>query len=252
MLVAGVCLLVILLAPGAVASAAERMSAIAVFPVENLSGGGIPAEDVRQFLIDGLLSEGVRVLRGDALEEFMARHRVRYAAGIDASTAEALRQETGVQGVVFASVELSSDAFPPKVALVARLVSIEAAPTVIWADDAGLAGDDAPGLLDLGMVSDYRALQARALRRVSRSLLAYLKTGEPQPAPKTASKFRPKTFYRGHAIEAGKTYSVAVLPFFNLSARRNAGEILALLFVRHLASFPQFRIVDSGVTRGKC
>ena len=39
----------------------------------------------------------------------MTRHRVRYAAGIDAATAEALQQETGVDGVVIASVELSSD-----------------------------------------------------------------------------------------------------------------------------------------------
>jgi TolB-like protein len=42
---------------------------------------------------------------------------------------------------------------------------------------------------------------------------------------------------------------VAVVPFFNLSERRNAGEILALHFIRHLSAFRQFRVVDAGVAR---
>ena len=42
---------------------------------------------------------------------------------------------------------------------------------------------------------------------------------------------------------------MAVLPFFNLSERRNAGEILALLFMRHLSSFGTFRVIDTGDVR---
>ena len=245
--IAGMCLLV---ATGArLAPAAERLTTVAVFPVENLSGGSVPADVVHQFLVDSLSSNGFRVLGNDALEAFMTRHRVRYAAGIDTATAEALRQETGVEGVVIASVELSDDAVPPKVALTARLVSIQASPTVIWADDAGLSGDDAPGWLELGVVHDYETLQARALGRVARSLVGFLKTGDAGPNQKAASKFRPKTMYRGRAVESGKNYSVAVLPFVNLSNRRNAGEIVASLFTRHLSSVPQFRVVDTGATR---
>jgi TolB-like protein len=230
-------------------SARGPVARVAVFPVENLSGGGAPVGEIRQFVIDRLASAGVAVLGDDALEAFLARHRVRYTAGIDAATAESLRREEGVDGVVFASLELFSELAPPKVALTVRLVSIAAAPVVVWADDAGLAGDDAPGFLALGLVDDYQVLLSRALDRLAASLVAHLETGEAAPVPEPASRFRPKMSYRNLAVEPGKTYSVAVVPFVNLSDRRNAGEILALLFTRHLSGFPQFRVVEAGVTR---
>ncbi len=231
------------------ASARERMASVAVFPVENLSGRGIPAEQVRQFLIDRFSGQGVTVLGDQALDAFIARHRVRYEAGIDAATAELLRQETGVEGVVIASVELSSEDAPAKFALFARLISIKAAPVVVWADDAGMAGDEAPGLFELGLVNDYQEVLKRVLDRLGNSLVAYLKNGEIRADLKRASKFRPKSSYRGLILEPGRPYSVAVVPFFNLSERRNAGEIMALLFIRHLSAFPRFKVLDTGVAR---
>ena len=225
------------------------MARVAVFPVENLSGGSAPAGEIRQHIVERLASQGIAVLGDDALEAFLARHRVRYTAGIDAATAESLRREEGVDGVVFASLELFSELAPPKVALTVRLVSIAPAPVVVWADDVGLAGDDAPGFLALGLVDDSQVLLSRALDRLSASLVAHLQTGEAAPVPEPASRFRPKMSYRNLAVEPGKTYSVAVVPFVNLSDRRNAGEILALLFTRHLSGFPQFRVVEAGVTR---
>ncbi len=231
------------------ASASERIATVAVFPVENLSTGTVPAARVRQFLIDRFAAEGASVLGDAALDAFMARHRVRYGAGIDAGTAELLRQETGAESVAIASIELSSEAIPAKVALFVRLVSITAAPVVVWADDAGMAGDDAPGLFDLGLVNDRQAVLTRALDRLGGSLASYLKTGQIRTDLKRAPKFRPKSYHRSLVIEPGRPYSVAVVPFFNLSTRRNAGEILALHFIRHLSGFPQFRVVDTGVTR---
>ena len=227
---------------------AQVASAVAVFPVENLTGSGIPADEIRGFLIERLISAGVRVLEINALEQFFDRHRVRYTGGINATTAEALRTETGVQAVVIASVEQLNTSLPPKFALVARLVSVVSVPTVVWAEDAAMAGDEAPGLLDLGVVTDYETLQTRVLKRVGDSLRAYVKTGH-APEPKAASKFRPDTIYRALPLDQGKTYSVAVVPFFNLTNRPNAGDILGLLFIRHLSEFPQFRVIDTGVVR---
>ncbi len=248
-LVARVLVPLLLVAGGRTATASAAVSAVAVFPVENVSGGAVPAEKVRAFLIDRLASAGIRVLRNEVLDDFMTRHRIRYAAGVDAETAERLKQETGVDAVVIASVDLSSETAAPKFALMARLVSLTGMPTVVWADDTGMAGDDAPGLFDLGVVDDYQKLQAAALKRVGDSLLTFVKTGQPGRGVKSASKFRPKSFYRTVTVEPGRTYSVAVVPFFNLSDRRNAGNVLALLFMRHLAAFPQFRVIDVGTTR---
>jgi TolB-like protein len=223
---------------------------VVVFPVENLTGGNAPTEAVRQFLIGRLVSANLHVLTPDALDEFMARHRVRYAAGIDAETAAALRKETGVANVIIPTIELSIETAPPKVGILARLVSIADAPTVAWAADEGLSGDDAPGLFELGVVNDYEKLQTRALSRIADSLIAHLTHQPPRPLPKTSSKFRPRFWYRHLTLEADRPpVSVAVMPFINLSGRRNAGEILSLLFMGHLSRMPQFRVIDAGVLR---
>lgn len=242
-------LALVLAAGGRAASAGKAITRVAVFPVENLSGGPAPGDDVKGFLVETLASQGIAVLADDALEAFMARHRVRYAAGIDGPTAEALRQEAGVEAVLFASVELSDEGVPPKVALMARLVSIASTPTVIWAADAGTAGDDAPGFFELGVVNDYPTVLSKALSRVGDSLLAHLKGSADRTTGKPDSKFRPKSHYGRFSPEPGRTYSVAVVPFVNLSDRRNAGDLLALLFTRHLSSLPEFRVVEAGVTR---
>lgn len=244
-----VALLFIAFASAGSDAAAERMTQVAVFPVENLSGGNVPAADVRALLIGRLASDGIRVLHDVALDAFMTRHRVRYAAGIDAQTADALRTETGVEGVVIASIELSSDAVPPKVALIVRLVSIRTAPTIVWADDAGMAGDDAPGFFELGIVNDYGELLTKALDRVGDSLVEHLRTGAVRVRVKRDSKFKPKTAFRAVALDPARPCRVAVVPFVNLSERRNAGEILALLFMRHLSVFPEFQVADTGVVR---
>jgi len=242
--------LALLLGPeGRTVSASERPTSVAVFPVENVSSSSIPAIEVRQFLIDRFIAEGVTVLGDKELEAFMARHRVRYSAGIDATTAEWLRQETGVDSVAIVSVELSSETAPPKIALFARLVSIATTPVVTWAEDIGAAGDDAPGLFELGMVNDHQKVLTQALSRLGKSLASYLRTQQVSTDLKGASKFRPKAYYRSLVLEPERPYSIAVVPFFNLSERRNAGEILALHFIRHLSSFRQFRVVDTGVAR---
>jgi TolB-like protein len=230
------------------AAAAPRPAAVAVFPIENLSGGAIAAGEIRTFLAGTLAADGVRVLDDAVLEQFFERHRVRDTSGIDAPTAEALRAETGVQGILVASVEQAGTSLPPKFAVVARLVALDAAPAVVWADDVAMSGDDAPGLFDLGLVSDYDTLQSRGLARLGGSLGAYVKTGQ-APAPRADAKFRPGAVYRGLALDPKRTYSVAVMPFVNLTDRGGAGEILALLFVRHLSAFAGLQVLDPGVVR---
>jgi hypothetical protein len=104
------------------ATASQRLSTVAVFPVENLSGGDAPLEPVRQTLIKRLQSAGVAVLSDAALDAFIARHRLRYTAGVDGDAAAALKTETGADAVLFASIELAAATAPPKFGLTARLV----------------------------------------------------------------------------------------------------------------------------------
>ena len=223
---------------------------VAVFPVENLSGRRAPLEDVRRLLAERLMSYGLGVLDDAALERVITKYRVRYAAGVEQGFTRALEQETGVDGIVIPSLELYDEASPPRVALFARLVSTGDAPAVRWIDGAGPAGDDSPGILGLGLVEDPRVLAARAVDTLARSLARHVaEAGCRVAARPGAAKFRPKIVYRSEALDPAGTYSVAVVPFFNKSPRKYAGEIIALHMIRNLLAFPNLEVVEPGIVR---
>jgi len=75
-------------------------------PLGNWSGGRAALEGVDAALAQALRARGIDVVAGNELEPFLARHRIRYSAGIDAPTALAAGEELGVRGVVVGSLEL--------------------------------------------------------------------------------------------------------------------------------------------------
>ena len=222
---------------------------IAVFPVENLSGTTAPVKPIRGLLIEQLKRKGFNVLDDEALEGFLVRNRIRYTGGIDALTARALKQETGVEAVFITSLELFSDAVPPKIALSARLVSAGENPSIVWMDGVGLAGDDSPGILGLGLIEDIEKLVTKALDTLTWSCAdqAYYKI-ERAETGKLQSKFRPRVSYRSPGLEPGKKPRVAVVPFFNKSGRKYGGEITVLSLMRAL-KYAGLDVVEPGVVR---
>jgi len=223
---------------------------IAVFPVENLSGTPSPLKEMRQSVINRLRTEGFPVLEEEILEKFMARHRIRYTGGIDQGTAKAFKEETGTEALLITSVELYSDRVPPKIALIARLVSAGDKPLILWMDGVGLAGDQSPGILGLGLIEDPQKLQEKAMSCLLDSLIGYLSGEKGEMGIKSAErKFSPKIVYRSFEIHPDKKCMVAVVPFFNRSDRKNAGEIAALHFVKELTKIEAFDVVEPGVVR---
>ena len=223
---------------------------IAVFPVENLSGTPSPLKEMRQSVINRLRTEGFPVLEEEILEKFMARHRIRYTGGIDQGTAKAFKEETGTEALLITSVELYSDRVPPKIALIARLVSAGDKPLILWMDGVGLAGDQSPGILGLGLIEDPRELCEKAASSLWDSLTGYLSGEKGEMGIKSAKrKFSPKIVYRSFEISPDKKYTVAVVPFFNKSDRKNGGEITALHFVEELTRIEAFDVVEPGVVR---
>ena len=92
-------------------------------------------------------------------------------------------------------------------------------------DGVGMAGDDSPGILGLGLIEDPQKLLEKALGFLSKSLIEYLSNEEGEGDIKTAKKkFQPKVFYRSPELAPSKKYRVVVLPIFNYSDRRNAGR----------------------------
>ncbi len=227
----------------------QRAFQIAVLPMENLSGTAAPLREIRGAIIEGLKARGMHVLQDDTLERFMAKHRVRYTGGIDKITAKEFKEEINCQGVLITSLELYKETNPPKIALTSRLVSTGDNPVILWIDGVGLAGDDSPGILDLGLINDPKTLQKKALNQLLDSLGQSLSGRKENKELVVKRKFRPKISYRSPIMEGNRKYTVAVVPFFNRSDRKYAAEIMALHFVRHLKEFEEFEVVEPGVVR---
>jgi TolB-like protein len=225
---------------------------IAVLPVENLSGTAAPLEEIRKSLIKGLVERGFQVLDEKILEEFMARHRMRYIGGIDGATAKAFKEETGAGSILITSLELYNDMNPPKIALISRLVSPKESPVILWMDSVGLAGDDAPGFLDLGLIVNPIVLRDKALRSLSTSLAGNLAERWVGESPEgRGKKFRPKIAYRSPAFDPEARHTVAVVPFFNESTRKYAGEIMQLHLVQEMAKVEKIKVIEPGVVRNE-
>jgi hypothetical protein len=89
-----------------------------------------------------------------------------------------------------------------------------------------------------------------AAQRILTSLSEFLSTGQKQSDfPSASRKHRPKVIYRSPVLDPSVPYTVAVMPFFNLSERNFAGEIMALHFVRQLVAHDNFNVIEPGVVR---
>ncbi len=230
---------------------ADLNSLIAVMPVENLTGIPVTVQAVRRSLVQDLKRKGLNILGDEVQEKFLERHRIRYTGGLNRELGEALREETGTNAVLFPTLELFDDAVPPKTALTARLVSTHRNADILWMDSTGLAGNDNPGFLLLGLINDPALLWEKAKEQLVGSLLTYLSGKTTQDAQKVEKRFLPKSFHGvpPKVSEGKETLSVAVLPFRNESTRRNAGEIMALHFIRELSKTGKIDVVEPGEVR---
>jgi TolB-like protein len=226
----------------------ERLK-IAVYPVSNLSGSTAPLAAITLQIIEELKDANATLIEGDVLDSVLTKHRVRYLGGLDQSSAQAMREDAGADCVLITSLELYSEVIPPKIALTSRLVSTGSETEILWIDGIGLAGDDAPGLLALSLVDDPELLMRRAVRRLAQSLTVFLSGEEQVNSRAPMKKFGPEVVYHNAAFAADRAYRVAVVPFFNPSARSFAGEILALHFVRQLWAHENFKVIEPGVVR---
>jgi hypothetical protein len=89
-----------------------------------------------------------------------------------------------------------------------------------------------------------------ALQQLSTSLLRFL-SGQKHPVDSKTpkKKFQPKVIFRSPVLAPDMKYTVAVVPFFNISQRSFAGEIMALHFVRQLLALENFNVIEPGVVR---
>jgi hypothetical protein len=233
-------------------AAAARPYRLALFPTQNLSPSPVPVRGVEREIVRSIASAGLEVVMGDAVERFLERHRVRFTGGIDGPTASAAHDELGVDGILISSVELYSDEGEPRIGVTMRVVAATEQANLVWIGGTSRTGFDSPGLLNLGLVPRFVDLERRELNRLSESLVRTVigKAGTASLCP-GGRRFRPRVAFRSPRFDPSRSYSVAVLPFVNDSARRGAGDLLALEFTRQLAAVPRLHVVEPGVVRDR-
>ncbi len=242
-LVTPIALVLFALSAPAPARAAET---VVMVPFQNLSGaGGAPAA-VSAELARQMESRGYRVVRGEAVDEFLAAEKIRYLDSLPASIREKLLQRFEASAVVLGTIFDFAESDNPVVAVSARLVGADG--KVAWSAVAGLSADDTKKVFGFGRLASLDALAARTVSILTRDL----------PKPGSASKLEsarskpldlssPRTF-RSAALAGGGNL-VCVLPLENRSAARVAPRVVGELLAQRLAASEGFRVVEAAEFR---
>lgn len=229
--------------------AGEERTLLAILPVDNMTGRTLDGAPIAAAWRAALTARGVPLLDEPRLSALMDAHRVRYTGGLAPDLAVAFRDEAAVTEVLVTSIERWDDTGSPTLTLTSRLVSTEARPRIRWVDGGGVSGEDHPGFLDLGVVTDPSVILDRTIDKLADSLAASLSRATvKRPGPQR--RFRPRQEFR-HPEGLSRTAPVriAVLPFTNRCPRRHAGDLVALHFVHRLAMRDDVDVVEPGVVR---
>jgi hypothetical protein len=230
---------------------------LAVLPVQNYSSTPAPLYDLHQAFAEHLQHHGLQLLGKEELEAFMARHRLRHVGGIGRGINRAFAEEEGVDGVIITYLEEYRKKKPPKFSLMARLIMVSDLPEVVWMDSASFAGNEAPGLLNLGLVNNINVLEERAMERLANSLVDYLAGQQPQGIQQRHREnpeinSRPRIYYKSRSLTPDKKHKIVIMPFLNESERRFAGELIGLHFLKHMVmNRDAYEVIEPGVVRNE-
>lgn len=236
----------------AAASVEERQGGftIAVLPIDNLSGVAAPLRELRGVLLQSLSQKGVTLLDEGRLLDFTSRHRLRYSGGIDAELSSAFRSEEQVDAVLILNLELYDGSESPKMAFMARLVGTGPTPRILWMESFSLAGDENPGLFSIGVINDAGTLWNKLTDRTGDALKTFTSSKMSVDAATKIRRYPPQISF-GSSKQPDTSPLVAVLPFFNESTRKYAGDIVLLHFVHQLFASGKYIPIEPGVIRDK-
>jgi hypothetical protein len=219
---------------------------IALFPVEDFSGGRMPTEHLSSELARATAGAGMEVVTESAVESVLARHRIR-EYGVGLAAAEVARQELGVEAVLVVDVERYVSATEPTLALTARLVSVTGRPRVLWMDGYALSGERTRGILGLGGVHEMGEAERQAAAGMAASLRAYLADGSQEGGCSSRSTYAPRRAYHAPLPLGGRR--VVILPFINRTPNADAGTVIALQLMRQFVANGKFDVDDPGAVQ---
>ncbi len=236
-----------LLLVAAVAPVSEAATRIALLPFQNVSGHIRSPAIITPLIEPTLRTRGYEVVTSDAVEAFLIQHRIRATNKLSREQLAALGKEFGAEFAMVGSIDLFADTpGNPQWGLSARLLET-ASGSIVWADAAGVTGDDFTGFLGLGTVTSPEELAVRVVEMLFRSLPTGENPGEEQKVARAPRSVKlPGRVFRDPRLDTGPPKSVAVLPFENGTDRRGAALIMDDLMVAGLFKASHFEVADAG------
>lgn len=138
---------------------------IAILPFENLTENPVATKMIAELVKKELRGKGwVFITRDEAVEEFLAKRRIRYTGGITRLAVREIGKVLGIDAVLVGSVNQFSDANGKiNVGVTARLVNTIDG-SIIWADTLSYTDSEFIGLLGLGQITSIDVLSSRVAK----------------------------------------------------------------------------------------
>jgi hypothetical protein len=227
-------------------SARAEKRRLVLLPLGNLSGvEGAPAA-VAPALAQKLASKGWDVVRGEVVEEFLGKEKVRYVDSLAAEARSRLLSTFSAEGVVTGAVYAFAEGDNSVCALSARMVRADGA--VAFSSVTGLTSDETEGLLGLGRAGTLQALSDRTLNSLLRNFPAPGARAKSEPRATPLLKAAPAT-YKAVALSGKAVRRVCLLPFENFTQTREAPRVLADVLQHELVASGRFEVVEASELR---
>lgn len=197
--------------------------AIALMPFENLSDKKEAVEKVMPYIRQWVKDAGFEIVPDEVVERFLLRHEIRSTGRFSDKTIHSMDRGLGAAYILLGSVISYSD--DPLLSISTRLVSVPDG-NIVWGGHAGRSGVEFQTVLGLGKITTLAGLAPVVIDELFSPLKRFV---PPDKAEQEKWRFR-----------------VAVMPFGNLSTRRDAGVIATYLFLSGIAQKTGWATVEYG------
>jgi hypothetical protein len=235
-----VCLLLAALLTLAPIARAEKPRVV-LLPFGNLSGVERAQGALVPSLALKLTAKGWDVVRGEEVDDFLRKERVRYVDSLTASTRTKILAAFSADAAVTGTIYAFADGDNAVTALSARMVRGDG--SVAWTSTVGLTADETEGLLGLGRAKTLVALADRALDRLVVTLPAPGEKARVETRSAPILKASPPT-YKAVALKGEAVRRVCILPLANFTDVRIAPRVLTDLLQHELEASGRFEVVE--------
>lgn len=227
------------------ADAAEKPRLV-LLPFGNLSGVERAQGALVPTLALKLTSKGWDVVRGEAVEEFLQKERIRYVDSVTPELRKKLLSSMGAEALVSGSIYAFAEGDNSVCSLSARMVKADG--TTAWSGVTGLTSEETEGLLGLGRAGPLPQLAERSLDTLLRKFPAPGGKAQAEPRGTPLLKTSPPT-YKAKALAGTAVRRVCLLPFENFTPVREAPRVLSDVLQHELVASGRFEVVEAAELR---